>query len=63
MAINYLMSDARSEAIIDLGYIPVDEKFFDEFREKQPALADQIEALPLSNGFGYPPPAKCLPTR
>lgn len=36
MAINYLMNDARYEAIIDLGYIPVDEKFFDEFREKQP---------------------------
>lgn len=34
MAINYLMNDARYEAIIDLGYIPVDEKYFDEFREK-----------------------------
>ena len=58
MAINYLLNDARYAAIIDLGYIPVDEKFFDEFREKQPALADQIEAIPLSNGFGYPPSGK-----
>ena len=34
MAINYLMNDAHDEALIDLGYIPVNEKFHDEFKEK-----------------------------
>ena len=54
MAINYMMNDAHDESLIDLGYIPVNEKFYDEFKEKQPELADLVDAIPKSNGFDYP---------
>ena len=58
MAINYMMNDTRDEALIDIGYIPVNEKFYDEFKEKQPELADLVDAVPKSNGFDYPPAGK-----
>lgn len=58
MAINYMMNDAHDESLIDLGYIPVNEKFYDEFKEKQPELADLVDAIPKSNGFDYPPAGK-----
>ena len=58
MAINYMMNDAHDESLIDLGYIPVNEKFYDEFKEKQPELADLVDAVPKSNGFDYPPAGK-----
>lgn len=58
MAINYMMNDAHDEALIDIGYIPVNEKFYDEFKEKQPELADLVDAIPKSNGFDYPPAGK-----
>ena len=58
MAINYMMNDAHDEALIDIGYIPVNEKFYDEFKEKQPELADLVDAVPKSNGFDYPPAGK-----
>ena len=62
MAINYMMNDAHDESLIDLGYIPVNEKFYDEFKEKQPELADLVDAIPKSNGFDYPRPVKSLQT-
>lgn len=58
MAINYMMNDAHDESLIDLGYIPVNEKFHNEFKEKQPELADLVDAIPKSNGFDYPPAGK-----
>ena len=58
MAINYMMNDAHDESLIDLGFIPVNEKFYDEFKEKQPELADLVDAIPKSNGFDYPPAGK-----
>lgn len=58
MAINYIMNDAHDESLIDLGFIPVNEKFYDEFKEKQPELADLVDAIPKSNGFDYPPAGK-----
>lgn len=58
MAINYIMNDAHDESLIDLGYIPVNEKFHNEFKEKQPELADLVDAIPKSNGFDYPPAGK-----
>ncbi len=59
MAINYMMmSDSYAENLIDLGYIPADPDFFDEFKEKQPELASLVDAVPKSNGFGYPPAGK-----
>ena len=58
MAINYLMNDAHDEALIDLGYIPVNEKFHNEYKEKNPLLADLVDAIPKSNGFDYPPAGK-----
>ena len=58
MAINYMMNDAHDEALIDLGYIPVNEKFHNEYKEKNPELADLVDAIPKSNGFDYPPAGK-----
>ena len=58
MAINYLMNDAHDEALIDLGYIPVNEKFHDEFKEKNPLLADLVDAIPKLNNYDYPPAGK-----
>ena len=58
MAINYMMNDAHDEALIDLGYIPVNEKFHNEYKEKNPLLADLVDAIPKSNGFDYPPAGK-----
>lgn len=58
MAINYMMNDRQAEHFMDIGYIPVDQKFFEEFKEKQPELADLIDAIPLSHGFGFPPSGK-----
>lgn len=58
MAINYMMNDAHDESLIDLGYIPVNEKFHNEFKEKHPELADLVDAIPKSNGFDYPPAGK-----
>ena len=58
MAINYMMNDTHDEALIDLGYIPVNEKFHDEFKEKNPLLVDMVDAIPKSNGFDYPPAGK-----
>ena len=36
----------------------MNEKFYDEFKEKQPELADLVDAIPKSNGFDYPPAGK-----
>ena len=35
----------------DLGYIPVNEKFHDEFKEKNPLLADLVDAIPKLNNY------------
>ena len=49
---------AHDESLIDLGYIPVNEKFHNEYKEKNPLLADLVDAIPKSNGFDYPPAGK-----
>lgn len=57
-AVNYMMNDKHDESLIDIGYIPVNPDFFDDFREKQPELSNLVDAVPVSNGFGYPPAGK-----
>ena len=54
MAINYMMNDAHDEALIGKGVLPINEKFYDEFKERQPELVDLVDAIPKSNGFDYP---------
>ena len=58
MAINYMMNDSHDEALIDIGYIPVNSDLFDTFKERQPELAGLVDAVSKSNGFGYPPAGK-----
>lgn len=58
MAMNYMMNDDHDEALIDKGVLPINEKFYDEFKERQPALVDLVDAIPKSNGFDYPPAGK-----
>ena len=58
MAINYMLNDKLFDHFLDIGYIPVDPEFFEPFKERQPELASLVDAVPKSNGFGYPPAGK-----
>ena len=58
MAINYMNNETHDRALMDIGYIPVDDKYFSEYSERHPDLAELLEAIPKSNGFDYPPAGK-----
>ncbi len=58
MAINYMLNDKLFDHFLDIGYIPADPEFFEPFKERQPELASLVDAVPKSNGFGYPPAGK-----
>ena len=58
MAINYMNNETHDHALMDIGYIPVNDKYFSEYSERHPDLAELLEAIPKSNGFDYPPAGK-----
>ena len=58
MAINYMNNETHDRALMDIGYIPVNDKYFSEYSERHPDLAELLEAIPKSNGFDYPPAGK-----
>ncbi len=53
-----MMNDKLFDHFCDIGYIPADPDYFETFKERQPELASLVDAVPKSNGFGYPAAGK-----